>query len=48
MNKKTMDTYRERMRAFYYQPDKYDTYLEQLGITYPTVRARTDAAPSGG
>ena len=24
---------------FYYDPAKYDTYLEQLGIKYPTVRA---------
>ena len=26
-----------RMKAFYYDPSKYDTYLEQLGIKYPTV-----------
>jgi aminobenzoyl-glutamate utilization protein B len=37
MNKKTMDQYRDRMKAFYYDPAKYDTYLEQLGIKYPTV-----------
>ena len=38
MNKRTMDTYREQMRKFYYDPAKYGTYLEQLGIKYPTVR----------
>ena len=38
MNKRTMDTYREQMRKFYYDPAKYKTYLEQLGIKYPTVR----------
>ncbi len=38
MNKRTMDTYREQMRKFYYDPTKYKTYLEQLGIKYPTVR----------
>ena len=38
MNKKTMEEYREPMRKFYYDPSKYDTYLEQLGIRYPTVR----------
>ncbi|MCX6950642.1 MAG: amidohydrolase [Verrucomicrobia bacterium] len=38
LNKKTMAEYREQLRAFYYDPSKYDTYLEQLGITYPTVR----------
>jgi len=38
LNKRTMDTYREQMRKYYYNPAKYDTYLEQLGIKYPTVR----------
>src|ERR1700692_1391583 len=38
LNKKTMDEYRPRMKALYYDPSKYDTYLEQLGIKYPTVR----------
>jgi aminobenzoyl-glutamate utilization protein B len=38
LNQRTMDTYRERMRKFYYDPSKYDTYLDQLGIKYPTIR----------
>jgi aminobenzoyl-glutamate utilization protein B len=38
LNKKTMEEYRPRMKALYYDPAKYDTYLEQLGIQYPTVR----------
>ena len=38
LNKRTMDTYREQMRKFYYDPSKYNTYLEQLGIKYPTTR----------
>ena len=38
LNKRTMDTYREQMRKFYYDPSKYDTYLEQLGVKYPTTR----------
>jgi aminobenzoyl-glutamate utilization protein B len=25
------------MKKFYYDPSKYKTYLEQLGITYPTI-----------
>ena len=33
-----MDAFREQMRPFYYDESKYDTYLEQLGITYPTIR----------
>lgn len=38
LNKKIMEQYRPRMKAFYYDPSKYDTYLDQLGIKYPTVR----------
>ncbi len=38
LNKKTMDEYRPRMKQFYYDPAKYDNYLEQLGIKYPTVK----------
>lgn len=38
LNKRTMAEYRDRMKAFYYDPSKYETYLDQLGITYPTVR----------
>src|SRR5271155_1167249 len=38
LNQKIMEQYRDKMKAFYYDPSKYDTYLEQLGITYPTVR----------
>ncbi|MFK3978679.1 peptidase dimerization domain-containing protein [Shewanella vesiculosa] len=38
LNKQIMATYKSQMEKFYYDPDKYDTYLEQLGITYPTVK----------
>ena len=40
LNEDIMDRWRERMRPFYYDPDRFDSYLEQLGIEYPTVRAR--------
>ncbi len=43
LNQKTMEQYRSKMKAFYYDPAKYDTYLEQLGITYPTVRKNESA-----
>ena len=35
LNVDIMAKYREEMRKFYFDPSKYDTYLEQLGITYP-------------
>jgi aminobenzoyl-glutamate utilization protein B len=38
LNKDTMAKYREQMKKFYFDPTKYKTYLEQLGIQYPTVR----------
>ena len=38
LNQGTMDRYRPEMRKYYYDPAKYKTYLEQLGITYPTVK----------
>jgi len=37
LNEKTMATYRERMKKLYYDPSKYSTYLEPLGIHYPTT-----------
>ncbi len=38
LNRDTMKLWRSDMQPFYYDPEKYDTYLEQLGISYPTVR----------
>jgi aminobenzoyl-glutamate utilization protein B len=38
LNTKIMAEFREPMRKYYYDPSKYDTYLDQLGIKYPTVR----------
>ena len=38
LNKETMEKYRPEMKKLYYDPSKYDTYLEQLGIKYPTVK----------
>jgi aminobenzoyl-glutamate utilization protein B len=45
LNQKTMEQYRPRMKALYYDPSKYDNYLLQLGIKYPTT---VKPAPSGG
>lgn len=38
LNKGIMAEYRPQMQKFYYNPAKYSSYLEQLGIKYPTVR----------
>jgi aminobenzoyl-glutamate utilization protein B len=42
LNKEIMERYRPDMRKFYYDPTRYRTYLEQLGITYPTVRTTSN------
>ena len=38
LNEETMAKYRAEMKKYYYDPTKYKTYLEQLGIKYPTVK----------
>jgi aminobenzoyl-glutamate utilization protein B len=38
LNKATLDKFRPEMKKYYYDPAKYKTYLDQLGIAYPTVR----------
>ena len=38
MNRERMNKYRDAMRKYYYDPSRYKTYLEQLGIQYPTVK----------
>jgi aminobenzoyl-glutamate utilization protein B len=38
LNADILGKYREQMKKFYYDPTKYTTYLEQLGIQYPTIR----------
>jgi aminobenzoyl-glutamate utilization protein B len=39
LNAEKMARYRSEMRKYYYDPSRYDTYLEQLGIHYPSVPA---------
>jgi len=38
LNRETMERYRPEMRKHYFDATRYKTYLEQLGVTYPTVR----------
>jgi len=32
-----MQQYKDRLKEYYYDPSKYDTYLEQLGVDYPQL-----------
>jgi len=38
LNRETMERYRPDMRKYYFDATRYKTYLEQLGVSYPTVR----------
>jgi aminobenzoyl-glutamate utilization protein B len=38
LNEQTMAKYRPEMKKYYYDPSKYKSYLDQLGIKYPTVK----------
>jgi len=40
LNEEIMRNYRDEMSDFYYDPDKYETYLDQLGIKYPTIKKK--------
>ncbi|NUO01189.1 MAG: amidohydrolase [Saprospiraceae bacterium] len=40
LNTEIMETYREKLKPFYYDETKYSSYLEQLGIQYPTVKPK--------
>lgn len=38
LNKNIQGEFRSRLEKFYYDPSRFNTYLEQLGIEYPTLK----------
>lgn len=38
LNQEIMEEFRPQLEPFYYDETKYDSYLEQLGIQYPTLK----------
>ena len=40
MNKEKMEKFAPQLKKYYYDPTRYKTYLEQLGIQYPTIRTQ--------
>jgi aminobenzoyl-glutamate utilization protein B len=38
LNRHIMAEFRPLLEPFYYDPSRYDTYLEQLGVEYPALR----------
>ncbi len=47
MNRDVMERFRPEMREFYFDSERYDTYLEQLGVQYPTLRSADGACRLG-
>ena len=41
LNREIMARYKPELSKYYYDPTKFKTYLDQLGITYPTVKPAT-------
>jgi aminobenzoyl-glutamate utilization protein B len=37
LNREILERYRPAMRRYYYDPRRYRTYLEQLGVAYPVL-----------
>lgn len=48
LNKGIMERFRPQLEKFYYDESKYGSYLEQLGIKYPTLRADQVKKVEGG
>ena len=40
MNKEKMEKFAPQLKTYYYNPERFKTYLEQLGIPYPTTRTK--------
>ena len=41
LNKEIMEEFRPKLEPFYYDETKFESYLEQLGIEYPTLRMQS-------
>jgi aminobenzoyl-glutamate utilization protein B len=48
LNRGIMEKYKPELKKHYYDPSKYKTYLEQLGIQYPTVRTPAVKSTASG
>jgi aminobenzoyl-glutamate utilization protein B len=47
LNADKMERYRPLLEPLKYDPARFDTYLEQLGITYPVLEKPAEAGPGG-
>ena len=42
LNTEIMEEFRPKLEPYYYDEKKYGSYLEQLGVEYPTIRVEED------
>ena len=42
LNRDIMERFKPQLEELYYDPERYDTYLEQLGIEYPQIEPPQD------
>ena len=47
LNADLMERWKPLLEPHYYDPERYDSYLEQLGIEYPTVRPKPVSQQDG-
>ena len=47
LNEDIMQRWKPELEKFYYDPSRFDNYLEQLGIEYPTLRPRPVSEDAG-
>ena len=43
LNTEIMKEFRPQLEKFYYDETKYGSYLEQLGIEYPTLKVKSSS-----
>ena len=48
LNADIMARWKPELQKYYYDPSRYGSYLEQLGIEYPTIRAQPISDGGGG
>jgi len=47
LNRDIMERFKPQLQQFYFDETRFDTYLEQLGIRYPTVRSTSPESGDG-
>ena len=46
LNQEIMEEFRPLLESYYYDETKFDSYLEQLGVKFPTLRTPSEPQSS--